>query len=152
MHNSEPRWTADPLHVLTVRDETTQTSVCCLDARYKPKGVDSCFGNFPRQYKRYDSWDGNPTLRRDFRTSYTGSSRSPAKLGLSDGPVSKVHCEGRSWWIAKVSSRANGIVQVLLFTSQVPYASKRQASRKGQELCGIPGTECDSMKMRNTRP
>ncbi|CAM9657461.1 unnamed protein product, partial [Laminaria digitata] len=47
--------------------------------RHKPKGVDSCFGNFPPEYKRPDCWDGNPTLRRDSRTSYTSPNKAPAK-------------------------------------------------------------------------
>lgn len=49
-------------------------------ARYKPKGMDSCFGNFPLQYKRSDNWDGNPTLRRDSRTCYSAPSKPSARL------------------------------------------------------------------------
>lgn len=56
--------------------------------RHKPKGVDSCFGNFPRQYKQNDGWDGNPTLRRDSRTSYTSPKRFPPKTSERKGPVS----------------------------------------------------------------
>lgn len=59
--------------------------------RHKPKGVDSCFGNFPRQYKQNDRWDGNPTLRRDSRTSYTSPQRLPAKTSERKGPVSAWH-------------------------------------------------------------
>ncbi|CAN0337260.1 unnamed protein product, partial [Pylaiella littoralis] len=50
-----------------------------ISRKHKPKGVDSCFGNFPAQYKQKDGWDGNPTLRRDSRTSYTSPQRSPIK-------------------------------------------------------------------------
>ncbi|CAM9407094.1 unnamed protein product [Discosporangium mesarthrocarpum] len=50
-----------------------------ISARHKPKGVDSPFGNFPRSYKRADQWDGNPTLRRDARTTYDSPARSPDK-------------------------------------------------------------------------
>lgn len=56
--------------------------------RHKPKGVDSCFGNFPAQYKKKDGWDGNPTLRRDSRTSYTSPQRSPVKARRQKGLVS----------------------------------------------------------------
>lgn len=56
--------------------------------RHMPKGVDSCFGNFPMQYKTKDAWDGNPTLRRDSRTSYTSPQRSPTKTRRPKGSVS----------------------------------------------------------------
>eukprot|EP00752_Nemacystus_decipiens_P006670 g5997.t1 len=56
-----------------------------ISRRHKPKGVDSCFGNFPAQYKKQDGWDGNPTLRRDSRTSYTSPLRSPVKTRRQKG-------------------------------------------------------------------
>lgn len=57
--------------------------------RYKPKGLDSCFGNFPMEYKRPDQWDGNPTLRRDSRTSYTSPHKSPVAGWRHKGTVRK---------------------------------------------------------------
>ncbi|CAN0102954.1 unnamed protein product, partial [Ectocarpus fasciculatus] len=57
-----------------------------ISRRHMPKGVDSCFGNFPMQYKTKDAWDGNPTLRRDSRTSYTSPQRSPTKARRPKGP------------------------------------------------------------------
>ncbi|CBN77920.1 conserved unknown protein [Ectocarpus siliculosus] len=56
-----------------------------ISRRHMPKGVDSCFGNFPMQYKTKDAWDGNPTLRRDSRTSYTSPQRSPTKTRRPKG-------------------------------------------------------------------
>jgi hypothetical protein len=41
-----------------------------LPKSIKPRGVDSCFGNFPQAYKKGDYWDGNPTLRRGMRKDY----------------------------------------------------------------------------------
>ncbi|CAM9893867.1 unnamed protein product [Ascophyllum nodosum] len=52
--------------------------------RYKPKGMDSCFGNFPPKYKRPDPWDGNSTQRRRPRSSYGSRNESPAKTRLND--------------------------------------------------------------------
>eukprot|EP00903_Cladosiphon_okamuranus_P015372 g14198.t1 len=56
-----------------------------ISRRHKPKGVDSCFGNFPAQYKKKDGWDGNPTLRRDSRISYTSPQRSSVKARRQEG-------------------------------------------------------------------
>lgn len=39
-----------------------------LPKRIRPKGVDSCFGDFPVAYKHDDKWDGNPTQRRGMKT------------------------------------------------------------------------------------
>lgn len=35
-----------------------------LPKSIKPRGVDSCFGDFPSEYKHADYWDSNPTMRR----------------------------------------------------------------------------------------
>ncbi|KAG5176277.1 parkin co-regulated protein-domain-containing protein [Tribonema minus] len=53
----------------------------------KPKGVDSCFGNFPITYKHGDHWDGNPTLRRGMRKRYSSSSSSSSALVKSRLPT-----------------------------------------------------------------